>query len=95
MTRPSQKPGLLQVDGHGSRFTEQVLILVVTKIDFFFKVRRILAANHFYGVVEPSHTSTTNQALDAGPNALIQREYECAYSQTSRVPGEGSQGISS
>ncbi len=80
-----QKPGLLQVDGHGSRFTEQVLILVVTKIDFFFKVRRILAANHFYGVVEPSHTSTTNQALDAGPNALIQREYECAYSTSVNI----------
>jgi len=51
-------PGLVQLDGHSSRFT--------------LKFIDLCARFHFYAVVEPSHTSTSNQALDAGLSQLQQ-----------------------
>ena len=56
------RPYILLTDGHGSRLTSNLL--------------RILARNHIYCIIEPSHTSTFTQTLDQQAMTRLQTTYE-------------------
>jgi len=60
-----EEPAILLLDGHGSRLQREAV--------------RILSEHHIYCVVEPSNSSTDNQALDNGAMVSFNEEYRSLY----------------